>query len=118
MEIFKEFPEWLKVGIIAIISAALGFIGRRYFDVLGKTKSKRNIAMSQLELLQVLLKESMSVLENQNIQARELFKLIGERYGDEVPKKLGYDEAFYQTYDQMKNEEKELFKGLGSDLLN
>jgi uncharacterized membrane-anchored protein YhcB (DUF1043 family) len=109
MEFLKEIPEWLKIGIVAIISAALGFFGHRYFDILGKAKTRRNIAIRQLELLQDLLEESKRVLENQNIQAHELLKLIIKRYGDDVSKNLGMDETFYQTYDQMKNGEKELF---------
>jgi hypothetical protein len=109
MEFVKELPEWIKIGIIALISAALGFFGRRYFDTIDKKRNKKITAIKQLELLKDLLEESDNIFEKQNNQACELLKLILDRYGDDVSKNTGFDEAFHQTYDQMKNEEKELF---------
>lgn len=109
MEFFAEFQEWLRIGTIAIVSAALGFFGCWYLHFLHKKKTKKNIAITKLELLKTLLDESKNVSEIQSIKVKELFSSIAERYGEEFPNDIGYDRAFYQTYDQMKNEEKELF---------
>ena len=62
-----------------------------------------------MELLQILLEKSNKVLKEQTNLACRLYKLIVERYGDEVSENLRYEEVFYNTYDQMKKEEKELF---------
>ena len=121
LNLLNSIPEWLGGAVIGAIVAALGFLGKRLYDAIEKTRTerknavereklRRGEAIAQLEQLQALLDESWSIFTSQNYQRNRLASLLQERYGDKVPLQLGYDEAFYQMYGQMKPEERELFQ--------
>ena len=119
--LINSLPEWLWIIIVGAIFSTLGFLGKSLYDAVDKKRAEKKAvsekeklrvqeAVSQLEQLQDLLDESRAIFVSQNYQRNRLASLLGQRCGDDMPLHLGYDEAFYQMYDRMEREERELFE--------
>lgn len=111
-------PEWLGEAVAAALAGALGFFGKWFIDHLRTRRSLRHSELDELRRLRAMLQESGSIFRSQNYQARRLMALLRGRLGDEVPKGVGFDEAFYRLFDQMVDEERELHSLIRATTMN
>lgn len=113
-----SLPEWLGAALIAAVFGLLGFFGRKLLDILEERRKRKRKAIQQLEKLERTLDEAKSVFENQNYLARRLMLLLQSQYADQIPAEVGYDETFYQLYDFMEDEQRELFDLIRGTTIN
>ncbi len=104
------FPDWLGAALLAAVSALLGFLGQRIFDLIDNRRKRKQRAIETMANFKSLLDETKSVFENQGYLVNRLMTLLLGRYGSNLDKNMGYATVFYRFYDQMNEEELELFK--------
>jgi len=113
-------PEWLGGAIVAAIIGSVGYLYKNNRDAREKSRQeakeialretqRTTTAVERLEDLNRLLEESESLFVSQNFQRNRLTNLLFSRLKDESALSLGYDQFFFQSYEQMIPEELELF---------
>lgn len=71
------------------------------------SRAKKAAAVGKLKELSYLLKESEATYLTQSVQRNRLFGLLHRNHA--LPEYVGFNNLFYQLYDDMAKEEKELF---------
>ena len=77
-------------------------------------QSLRNLsdreAANRLKHFKRLLEDSRYVFQEQEKRVQQLHALLEKRIGSLVPDDVGYDQTFFLLYDEMNEEERELFR--------
>jgi hypothetical protein len=118
MDTLSSIPQWLGAAVIAAVFGVFGFLGRKLFDAFEERRTRNIKAIAKLEELEKLLDQSFSTFKNQNYLAQRLMQALRSKYGDKVTPGIGYDETFYQFYEVMDNEQRELFSLIRGTTLN
>jgi hypothetical protein len=102
---------WKAIAAVAApLSAAIGFFFREAVDWLRGARNRKKEAVAKLRNLKELVDESWYVDKTQRVLVRQLHSLLEKRLGRKVPTDVGYDQTFFLLYDDMNEEEMELFK--------
>jgi len=103
MKNILELPSW----ITEMIAAVLGFLARTIYDTIVNKKKIRISTVNRLKEFENLLKIGQSIFHDQMILVRRLYKSLSDNH--ELFKN-GYSEGFLKSYDQMNEEQKEIFE--------
>ena len=111
-------PDWFGEILVGSLAAVLGYLAKWYLDYRKSLKKERQREKEELNGLQDLLDESLSIFRSQNYQARRLMALLRSRLGDRVPRQLGFNDTFVVLHAEMVQDERELHSLIRSTTTN
>jgi hypothetical protein len=100
--------DLLAKAVVAAVSAILGFFGKDLYQRFQKRREQKEELRAQLEKLQDLLAESLSVFRSQNYLARRLTGLVERNHYEAIAGKKGFDDKLCAAFDVMNAEELEM----------
>lgn len=106
--------------LVASVFGALGYLLRGVFEerkerrrqeqaTKAAQEKQRADAIAQLRRFKALLDESFGIFTTQNKQRNRLMQQLIMHHGDRVQRGLGYDETFFRLYEDMDEQERDLF---------
>ncbi|MBI5928612.1 MAG: hypothetical protein HY862_04845 [Chloroflexi bacterium] len=93
-----------------LLGDGIKFVVGEIYGLFKQSRQKKAEAVHQFEKLVELLTDSFNVFVSQNEQRGKLADLLEQNHRDSLPANNGYDDLFYKMYDQMNEDEKDLFK--------
>ncbi|MDO7174149.1 hypothetical protein [Mariniflexile sp. AS56] len=118
MDDAQPFIEWIIRLVIAAIFSIIGFLSKQIYVDWKAKKNKNKSRLEQLQVLSNLLNESKSIYISQNFMSQRLMQMLRENHPEIPVQQLGYDETFYQLYEQYLPAEAELQSIIRSTTMN